>query len=114
MMNSSGGSGSTVLDMDWGRSPARRSYTVSNGAKITVQPRPLAVAVAVTILALLFLTYVAVYHGRGGGGSRSKSSFHHDHMEHTGPGGSGGGGGKPYNDQYPLTRPEIVSHGVFR
>ena len=49
-----------------------------------------------------------------GGGGRSKSSFHHDHMEHTGPGGSGGGGDKPYNDQYPLTRPEIVSHGVFR
>ena len=105
MMNSSGGSGSTVLDMDWGRSPARRSYTVSNGAKITVQPRPLAVAVAVTILALVFLTYVAVYHGRS-----SKSSFHHDHMEHTGT----SGGDKPYNDQYPLTRPEIVSHGVFR
>jgi len=96
-------SSSTVLEMgDWRRSVGSRSYTVSN-AKIHVQPRPLVAAVTVTVLALFFLTYMAIH-------SNTKSSpaanSYHDHAEHY--------SSSSYNSQYPLTHPEIVSHGVFK
>jgi len=101
-MPGSSSSSTTVLDMgDWSSS-SRRSYTVSNGAKITVQPRPLVAAVAVTVMALLLLTYMAI-HSKSS--TRPPVSYHdHDHLHSN----------QVFNNRYPLTDPEIISHGVFR